>query len=77
MPSTRCMEVLTLAFVDASHASNKVTRQSHSGHLLFVNQAPVKWLSRQQQTADTSAFSSKFIAMEHYIKDIEYLRFKL
>ena len=49
----------------------------HSGHLLFVNQAPVKRLSRRKQTVETSALSSEFIAMKHCIEYIEYLRFKL
>ena len=55
MPRPRGMAVGTTSFVEASHSSNKVTRQSHSGHLLFVNRAPVKWLSIQQQTVETSA----------------------
>ena len=32
---------------------------------------------QRQQTVETSAFSSEFIAMKHCIEDIEYLRFKL
>ena len=65
------------AFVDASHGANKKTRRSHSGYVIFVNRAPVKWLSKRQQTVETSAFSAEFIAMKHCIEDIEHLRFKL
>jgi hypothetical protein len=71
------ISLVTTAFVDASHAANKVTRRSHSGHILFVNRAPVKWMSKRQQTVEMSAFSSEFIAMKHCIEDIEQLRFKL
>jgi hypothetical protein len=77
MPRPRGKAVSTMAFVDASHAANKVTRRSHSGHILFVNRAPVKWMSKRQQTVETSAFSSEFIALKHCIEDIEQLRFKL
>ena len=77
MPRLRGTAVVTIVFVDASHGSNKVTRRSHSGQVLFVNQAPVKWLIRQQQTVETSSLSSEFIAMKHCIEDIEYLRLKL
>ena len=77
MPRPRGMAVRTTAFVDSSHGANKVTRRSHSGHILFVNKAPVKWLSRRQQTVETSAFSSEFIALRQCIEDIEHLRFKL
>ena len=77
MPKPRGRSVTTTAFVDVSHGANKVTRKSHEGHILFVNRAPVKWHSKRQQTVETSAFSSEFIAMKHCIEDIEFLRFKL
>jgi hypothetical protein len=77
MPRPRGVAVETSAYVDSSHGANKVTRRSHSGHILFVNRAPVKWLSRRQQTVETSAFSSEFIALKHCIEDVEHLRFKL
>ena len=77
MPKPRGRPVVTTAFVDVSHDANKVTRKSHEGHILFVNKAPVKWHSKRQQTVETSAFSSEFIALKHCIEDIEFLRFKL
>ena len=77
MPMPRGVSVRTTAFVDSSHGANKVTRRSHSGHILFVNRAPVKWVSRRQQTVETNAFSSEFIALKQCIEDVEHLRFKL
>ena len=77
MPRPRGVAVRTAAFVDSSHGANKVTRRSHSGHILFVNSDPVKWLIRRQQTVETSAFSSEFIALKQCIEDVEHLRFKL
>ena len=77
MPRPRGQSVTTSAYVDSSHGANKVTRRSHTGYVLFVNRAPVKWISRRQNTVETSAFSSEFIAMKQCIEDIEHLRFKL
>ena len=77
MPQPRGNSVTTSAFSDSSHGANKVTRRSHTGYILFVNRAPVKWISRRQNTVETSAFSSEFIAMKQCIEDIEHLRFKL
>lgn len=77
MPLPWGVPVVTTAFVDAPHGANKVTRKSHLGYILFVNQAPVKWHSKRQQTVETNAFSSEFLAMKHCIEDIKYLRFKL
>ena len=68
MPRPRGVAVRTTHFVDSSHGANKVTRGSHSGHILFVNSASVKWLSRRQQTVKTSAFSSEFIVLKNALR---------
>ena len=69
--------VVTTAFVRASHAADGVTWRSHSGHVPFVNRAPVEWHSEKQNAVETSAFSSEFAAMKHCTEDIECLRFEL
>ena len=55
--------VYMYTFVDANHAGNVVTRRSHTGILLFVQNSPILRLSRQQNTVETSTFDSKFVAM--------------
>jgi hypothetical protein len=47
IPMPRGRSVVTTANVDASHASNMVTRRSHSGYVLFLNRAPVAWYSKR------------------------------
>ena len=34
------------AFVDANHAGNVVTRRSHSGFIIFVQNEPIIWFSK-------------------------------
>ena len=41
--------VHALAYVDAIHAGNMKTRRSHSGILMYVNQAPIIWYSKRQR----------------------------
>ena len=77
MLRSRGKSVVTMAWVDALHGANKKTRRSHSGHIIFVNRAPVKWFSKRQQTVETSAFSSEFIALKQCIEEIGHIRFKL
>ena len=62
MPKPRGRSVTTTAFVDASHAANKVTRRSHTGFVIFVNGAPIIWYSKRQNTVESSSFSSKYVA---------------
>lgn len=77
MPKPRGATVTTTAFVDASHAANKITRHSHTGFIIFVNRAPIFWYSKRQNTVETSTFSSEFIVMKVCVEQITALRFKL
>ena len=76
-PKPRGRGVRQVCYVDASHAANKVTRKSHTGILIFLNGAPIQWYSKQQQTVETSAFSSEFIAMKVCIELVRAMRYKL
>ncbi|KAL7562847.1 hypothetical protein ACA910_002464 [Epithemia clementina (nom. ined.)] len=42
-PPPRGNKVLTTCFVDADHAGCHVTRRSHTGILLFLQQVPIMW----------------------------------
>ena len=69
--------VTTYCFIDANHAGNVVMRRLHTGVLLFVQNAPIIWYSKGQNTVETSLFGSEFIAL-HIAKNlIVSLRYKL
>ena len=77
MPTPRGPSISITAFVDASFAQNKKTRKSHTGFIIFVNRAAIKWFSKRQSTLETSTFSAEFMAMKSCVSSIESLRFKL
>ena len=64
-------------FVDANHAGNVVTRRLHKGILVFVQNSPVLWVSRRQNTVETSTFGSEFVALRNARDVIIALRYKL
>ena len=64
-------------FVDASQANNVVTRMSHTGILIKVNNAPVIWYSKRQNSVESSSFGSEFVAMRIAVDTVEALRYKL
>jgi hypothetical protein len=64
-------------FVDANHAGNVVTRRSHTGILVFVQNSPILWISRRQNTVESSTFGSEFVALRHAKDIIVALRYKL
>jgi hypothetical protein len=64
-------------FVDADHASNKITRRSQTRILIYINRAPITWYSKSQNTVESSTFGSEFVALRIAVEMIEALRYKL
>ena len=77
MPEPLGDPVRMLAYVDANHAGNIKTRRSHSGILIYVNQAPIIWYSKRQNTVEASSFGSEYIALRICTEMVEALRYKL
>jgi hypothetical protein len=78
MPEPRGHSVTTSAFVDAkNHAGNAITRRSHSGIFLFVQNAPIIWYSKRQNTVEAATFGSEFVALRICKELIVALRYKL
>ena len=77
MPNPRGNPMSTHCFVDASHGSDRATRRSQTGILLFCNKAPVIWHSKRQNTVEASTFGSEFQAMKNAVELTESLRYKL
>ena len=77
MPEPRGNPVKVFCFVDADHAGNLLTRRSHTGILIFLNNSPILWYSKRQNTVESSTFASKLIALRIAVEQIEALRYKL
>ena len=77
MPEPRGKLVTITAFLDAYNASDKRTKVSHKGYVIFVNRSPIIFYSKRQSTVDSSTFSSEFIAMKTCTAHIISLGFKL
>ena len=77
MPPPRGRAVDLCCYVDADHAGNLMTRRSHTGIILYVNNTPIIWFSKRQNTVETSSFGSEFVALRIATEMIEALRYKL
>jgi hypothetical protein len=77
MPEPRGKPVVITCFVDSNHAGNNVTRRSHTGILIFVQNAPIIFYSKRQNTVETSTFGSEFVAMRIAKEMIVALRYKM
>jgi hypothetical protein len=76
-PEPRGRSVVMSCFVDSDHAGCQMTRQSHTGVLIFVNNAPILWYSKRQNTVESLTFGSEFVALQTALDMIEGLRYKL
>ena len=47
-PKAKAKEFIIGAYVDVSHACCKLTRRSRTGFVVFLNNAPIYWLSKKQ-----------------------------
>jgi hypothetical protein len=77
MPEPLGSPVTISVFVDANHAGNIVTRRSHTGILIYLQNTPIIWHSRRQNTVETSTFGSEFVALRCARDLIVALRYKL
>ena len=51
--------------------------QSHTGILIYVNNAPILWISKRQNTVESSSFGSELINLRIATEMVEALRYKL
>jgi hypothetical protein len=77
MPKPRGHSVKVSCYVDADHASNRATRRSHSGILIYVQNTPIVWFSKRQNTVEASSFGSELVALRIATEMIVALRYKL
>ena len=77
MPDPRGNVVKISAFVDANHAGNAVTCRSHSGIIIFVQNAPFIWFSNRQNTVEEATFGSEIVALRICTELIFALHYKL
>lgn len=76
-PEPLGMEFVIRGFVDADHAGDQISRRSRTGFIVFVNMAPIHWISKKQASVETSTFGSEFLAMKHCCEYLKGLRYKI
>ena len=64
-------------YVNADHEGNLLTWRYHTGIILFVNNSPIIWYRKRQNTVESSSFGSEFIALRIATEMIEELMYNL
>ena len=77
MPTPKGKEVKITVYVDADHAHDLVTRRSVTGIILFINNTPVKWYSKRQNTVESSTYGAELVALRIATDIVFEFRYKL
>ena len=77
MPKPRGRGMDMRVYVDSDHAGDTVTRISRTGFVIFLNGAPIYWISKKETSCETSSFGSEFCAMKQATEYIKGFRYKL
>jgi hypothetical protein len=76
-PQPRGLPVSSHCYVDADWAGNLVNRRSHTGLIIYIQNAPIIWMSKKQKTVETSTHGAELCATKIALELIEGLRYKL
>jgi hypothetical protein len=77
MPEPKGKVVDLSCFVDTNHAENVIIRRLHTGIIIYVQNAPIIWLSKQQNTVESTSFGSEFVALRAAKYMLVALQYKL
>ena len=69
--------VVIKAYLDSNHAGNMENRRLHYGIIIHVNNSPMIWHIKHQNTVEASSFGSEFDSLRISIEMVEALRYKL
>ena len=77
MPEPLGKAMKMACFVDSNHAGNVVTRRSHTGIMIFLQNAPILPYSKKQNTVESATFGSELVALRVARDLIVAMRIKL
>ena len=77
MPEPRGKCFRLVVYVDCDLGGDCVTRRSRTGYAVFINGAPLYWMSKKQSSCEVSTFGSKFTATKQALEYVRGLRYKL
>jgi hypothetical protein len=77
MPTPKGKAAHITCYSDSDHAGDMVTRRSTTGILLFVNNTPLKWYSKRQNTIETSTYGSELVSLRLATELVMEYRYRL
>ena len=63
--------------IDTDHVTDTITKRSRTDFFVYLNCVPIYWMSKKQNSVESSFFGSEFRAMKQYTEYFRDLRYKL
>ena len=77
MPKPKMKPLDINVYFDASHGCDMLTRRSCTGIILFLNNTPVKWFCKKQNTVESSTYGAELVAGRLAAEMIIEFRYKM
>lgn len=77
MPEPKMKPLDINVYFDASHGCDMLTRRSCTGIILFLNNTPVKWFCKKQNTVESSTYGAELVAGRLAAEMIIEFRYKM
>jgi hypothetical protein len=77
LPPEKGPRVRMTVYVDTDHAHDLVTRRSITGVLVILNNTTIRWISKRQNTVETSTYGSELVASSVATELIFEIRYML
>ena len=77
MPAPRGVCFTMTVYVDCDLGGDCVTCRSRTGFAVFLNGAPIYWMSTKKSSCEVSTYGSELTAIKQAVKYIRILRYKL
>ena len=77
MPTPKGKPVRITTFKDANLYHDYTTGRAATGILHFINQTPIEWYSKRQDTVETATYGSEFVAAKVATEQIIAMRYAI
>ena len=77
MPDPCCQVFKMIVYVDCDIGVDCVTQRSRTGFAIFLNRAPIYWISAKQHSCEVSTFVSELKVMKQAVEHVRGLRYKV
>ena len=64
-------------YKDADHTGDCITRRSRTGFCVFLQCAPIYWMSKKQGSCETSTYGSELVSMKQATEYVQGLKYKM